>query len=92
LISGVTIDYDPPPFVYGLITSLIGKPTEASPEVTVTITLAEKSTTPEDFVAQYPSHDLWPPIVVFDAKTRAMRCRPCGWGQTPLGKKVKDRV
>jgi len=92
-INGFTIDYNPPPFIYGQITSIPEPRIRSnSGAVQVAVTLGSKSMTPDDYINSYPTHDTWPPIIVFDGKTRTIRCTPCGWGSPPAGTKVSDGV
>ena len=68
-----TLDYKPLPFVFGTVTA-----TTAS---TTTVQLDPSSLTFEVFQKEYPPHDTWPPVTVFDADTSDRLKGLCSWGK-----------
>lgn len=66
------IDYSPLPYVHGVIT--------AQSASTITVSLSPTSMTFETLASDYPPHDTWPPVSVFDSRTSDLVGSVCSWG------------
>lgn len=69
------IDYSPLPYVYGVITQVAVH--------NMTVALNPRSMSFETLITNYPPHDTWPPVSVFDAATADLVGSVCSWGRPP---------
>ena len=83
VVRALTIDYDPLPYVFGAV--------KATTAHSTTVVLDARSITFEQLIKDYPPHDTWPPVTVFDGRSAERKMGLCGWGRAPAATRIAPR-